>query len=167
MPTGDRAVAWGGPKRQVLAWLNEQAGRQISQMLRKFELLLDAGEQISITKMARDLSHDNIPADAFLVLIGDAVKMAIEDYGFEIVDDNISNLNLTPLLGRVFISQSQLVHRWEECKRLGYWVEEKDNVSIFFHPDSDYLVSEAVALDRRYHDENQIWNIASRRSSAA
>ena len=46
-------------------------------MARKFELLLDAGEQISITKMARDITHDNIPADGLLVLIGDAVKLVV------------------------------------------------------------------------------------------
>ena len=69
------------------------------------------------------------------------------------MDDYIPNSDLIPRLGKVFINLTQLVHRWEECKRLGCWVEEKDHVSIFLNPNSDYSVSEAVASDRRAHHE--------------
>lgn len=157
----ERGVAPLNPKRQVLAWLNEQMGKQMRQVSEQVKLLAGSGEEFTISKMTRAQTYDNSPADALLVLLGDAVKWVFENYAYEFVDDYIPNLHLIPLLGKVFIHLTQLVHRWEECKRLGCWVEEEGHVSVFLNPNSDYSVSEAVALDRRANHEFHGFNIVS------
>jgi hypothetical protein len=153
----ERMVAPLNPRRQVLAWLNEQIGQQIRQASEYVKLPASSGEVISISKFTRALNYEHLPSDALIVLLGDAVQRVVDDYEYEISDDYIPNAHLIPRLGRVFINLTQLVHRWEECKRLDCWVEEKDHVSIFLDYNSDYSVSEAVAFDRRAHHE--FWSV--------
>jgi hypothetical protein len=149
----ERTVAPLNPKQQVLAWLNEQIGKQIRQGSEYVKLLASSGEAMSISNLTRAPNYEHLPRDALIIILGDAMQRVVEDYGYEIANDYIPNTHLIPSLGRVFINLTQLVHRWEECKRLGCWFEEKDHVSIFLNPNSDYSASEAVAFDRRAHHE--------------
>jgi hypothetical protein len=111
----ERMVAPLNPKRAVLAWLNEQIGKQIRQGFEQAKLLASSGEPLSLSGISRARGHartdDNLPSDGLLVLIGDTVKLVVEDYGDEIVDDYIPDFHLIPALGVIFIAMTQLIHR--------------------------------------------------------
>lgn len=142
------------PRNLLLKWVNEQAIRLFESAKSSIlnEIDLTAG------MLSRAQSENPVAVDSLLILIGDTVAKfvdtypAVEEQGeySPYIDQYIYEL------GFVFISLLQIEHRWEDCLKLGFWVEEVDGGSRFYDPDPKYSKSCALASDRRSNNELEL-----------
>lgn len=153
------------PRRQLLTWINNQTLNELRNACRQLESAsVRTLMQTTISDFTRHPAADNLSSEAGLVLLGDAIPLILKQYGIDRVDDCVHASHVIAGLGCTFINLAQLIQHWEECLKLGYWVDERGHFVVFCNPRKDYSVADAIAADRRANHEQHLMHLLIARS---
>lgn len=144
-------IAPHNPRLLLLKWINEQTAR----FFREAEERIGTYKEVTAGVLSRAVSQNPVPDESVLILLGDVVPKIVDTYAFsEQIFDYEPHLDKYVYeLGCVLLGIMQTEQRWEECRQLGFWVEETEEHSKFFDPNQEYSQSAALAQDRRNNNE--------------